>query len=74
VNPITVHLPADPAAPIKRSRPYLTRCGLSARLPSRTRTREDEDGPYLVAGPHPRYYRVCPDCGADGATWDGGVG
>ena len=42
---------------------YKAECtGRKVELPPKVRIREDEDGPYFVAGPHECYYRKCPDC------------
>jgi hypothetical protein len=66
-EPIVVHAPLDWRVlenrdVARRRKPYETICGVFAKLPSRVRVREDEQGPYLVAGPHERYFGWCADC------------
>ena len=44
---------------------YKAKCsGRRVELPPKVRIREDERGPYFVAGPHERYYEMCEGCAA----------
>lgn len=66
-DPIIVHAPLDwevmsDRDVARRRKPYEAMCGIYTKLPARVRVREDEEGPYLVAGPHERYFAYCEDC------------
>lgn len=66
-DPLTVHAPLDwnvlrDRDVARRRKPYETICGDYAKLPARVRVQEDEEGPYLVAGPHERYFAWCAIC------------
>lgn len=66
-DPIMVHAPQDHGEVAFGS--YITACtGLRVETPPNLVVRYDERGPYLVAGPHPRYYQQCPGC-FSGVDW-----
>lgn len=37
---------------------------VKVELPPNSKVVKGEEGHYFVVGPHPRYYRLCPDCEA----------
>lgn len=61
-DPFVVHLPVGSDIPPKRPQRFFSRCGISTRTPPGVRIRDSDDGPYLVAGPHKRYYEKCSGC------------
>lgn len=70
---IVVHAPMNPAvlrdkAVAKRRKPYEGLCGEYSKLPPTAKVKEceplppNEGGPYLVLGPHERYFGWCRRC------------
>lgn len=73
-DPILVHLPADLTEAGGDS--YTAVCtGHRTRTPSTLKVRRAEDGPYIVVGPHERYFTLCKGCthrSTGSPPWSGG--